>query len=79
MRSRTYREHKVELDSEEIRKGEWIARATIVIVGHKKEMRIPIFGRRRGTFDTERQADAYGFELAKLWIDGKLWGSNGHG
>jgi hypothetical protein len=79
MRSRTYRDHRVELDAEEIRKGEWVARATIVIVEHKKEMRIPIFGRRRGTFDTERQADSYGFELAKLWIDGKLWGSNGHG
>ena len=79
MRNRTYQGHGVELASEEIRKGEWIARATIVIVEQKKEMRIPIFGRRRATFDTEQQAEAYGFELAKLWIEGKLWGSNGHG
>ncbi|MBM2802467.1 MAG: hypothetical protein HW419_360 [Deltaproteobacteria bacterium] len=79
MRTRTYRDHRVELDAEEIRKGEWVARATIVIVEHSKAKRIPIFGRRRATLDTERQADAYGFELAKLWIDGKLWGSNGHG
>jgi len=79
MRSRTYRGHRVELNAEEIRKGEWVARATIVLAGRKKEIRIPIFGRRRATFDSERQADAYGFELAKLWIDGKMWGSNGHG
>jgi hypothetical protein len=31
------------------------------------------------TFDTQAQADSYGLELAKLWIDGKLWGANGHG
>ncbi len=78
MRKRTYRGHLIECDAEEIRKGEWAARATIVVPG-KKETRIPIFGRRRGTFNTQRQADAYGFELAKLWIDGRLWGSNGHG
>ena len=79
MRTITYRDHRVELDSEAIRKGEWVARATIVIVDHKKEKRIPIFGRRRATFDSRRQADSYALELAKLWIDGKLWGSNGHG
>jgi hypothetical protein len=56
-----------------------MARATIVFVEHKKEKRIPIFGRRRATFDSQRQADSYALELAKLWIDGKLWGSNGHG
>jgi hypothetical protein len=31
------------------------------------------------TFTTRAQADSYGFELAKLWIDGRLWGMNGHG
>jgi hypothetical protein len=31
------------------------------------------------TFETRARADAYGFELAKLWIDGRLWGTNGHG
>lgn len=41
--------------------------------------RIPIFGRLRMTFGTEREANAYAFELAKLWIEGRLWGTNGHG
>lgn len=78
-RTKTYRDHHVELESEESRRGEWVARATIVIADDKKPKRIPIFGRRRATFDTQRQADAYALELAKLWIDGKLWGANGHG
>jgi hypothetical protein len=56
-----------------------MARATIIVIEGKKEKRIPIFGRRRGTFDTQRQADAYALELAKLWIDGRTWGTNGHG
>ena len=79
MRNRTYQNHGVELDAEEIREGEWVARATIVIADGKKPKRIPIFGRRRATFDTQQEADSYGFELAKLWIEGKIWGSNGHG
>ena len=79
MRTKSYRGHRVELDSEKIRNGEWVARATIVFVEHSQEKRIPIFGRRRATFDSRRQADSYALELAKLWIDGKLWGSNGHG
>jgi len=79
MRRRNYRGHVIECDAAEVRKGQWAAQATIVIPGGKAEKRIPIFGRRRGTFDTRREADAYGFELAKLWIDGRLWGSNGHG
>src|SRR5712692_2081292 len=45
----------------------------------KATKKIPIFGRRRVTFDTRRQADSYAIELAKLWIDGRLWGANGHG
>jgi hypothetical protein len=56
-----------------------MARATIVIFEAKREKRIPIFGRRRGTFDTRRQADAYALELAKIWINGRTWGTNGHG
>jgi|GEM_PF-536069 len=81
MRRRNYRGHLIECDAAKLGAGEWAARATIVIPGGKgkKEKRIPVFGRRRGTFGTRRQADAYGFELAKLWIDGRLWGSNGHG
>lgn len=79
MRTRNYRSHRVEFDSEEIRENEWVARATIVVFEQRKEKRIPIFGRRRATFDTQREADALAFELAKLWIDGRLWGANGNG
>lgn len=79
MRVKTYRGHRVELESDEIRAHEWTARATIVVADGKKEKRIPIFGRRRATFETQRQADAYALELAKLWIDGRTWGANGHG
>lgn len=56
-----------------------MARATIVVFDGKKQKRIPIFGRRRGTFESRREADAYALELAKLWIDGRTWGTNGHG
>jgi hypothetical protein len=79
MRARSYRGHRVELESDPIRPGEWVARATIVVFEGKKEKRIPIFGRRRATFQSQRQADAYALELAKLWIDGRTLGTNGHG
>ena len=79
MRIRNYRGHRVELDSAELRARAWVARATIVIVDGKREKRIPIFGRRQATFEAQRKADAYAFELAKLWIDGRTWGTNGHG
>jgi hypothetical protein len=79
MRARTYRGHRVELDSAEIGAREWIARATIVIVDGSTVKRIPIFGRRQATFETQARADAYALELAKLWIDGRTWGTNGHG
>jgi hypothetical protein len=79
MRKYPYRDHLVELISEQTDSGDWFARAMVVIVEGKKEKRIPIFGRRRATFESRRRADAYAFELAKLWIDGRLWGTNGHG
>jgi hypothetical protein len=79
MRKYPYRDHLVELISEKTGEGDWFARAMVVIVEGKKEKRIPIFGRRRATFESRRRADAYAFELAKLWIDGRLWGTNGHG
>lgn len=79
MRIKTYRGHRVELESESTRSGEWVARATIVVFEGKKDKRIPIFGRRQATFDSQKQADAYALELAKLWIDGRTWGTNGHG
>lgn len=52
-------------------------RATVVIEEGKRVKKIPIFGRRRAAFDSQREADAYALELAKLWIDGRLWGANG--
>ena len=79
MRIKRYRGHRVELESDAKRAGEWVARATIVFTDGSREKRIPIFGRRRMTFDTKAKADSYGLELAKLWIDGKLWGANGYG
>lgn len=79
MNNRTYQGHGVELDSENVGDGQWAARATIVVDDGDKPKRIPIYGRRRATFDSQELADNYGFELAKLWIDGKLSGANGHG
>jgi hypothetical protein len=79
MKKRTYRNHRVELTSEKTRSGEWAARAMIIVEDGKGVKTIPIFGRRRATFQTQRQADTYALELAKLWIDGRLWGANGHG
>ena len=79
MRKKVYRGHVVELASEETLSGEWAARATIVIERGRTIQKIPIFGRRRATFETRRQADVYAMELAKLWIHGRLWGANGHG
>jgi hypothetical protein len=79
MRRTHYRGHHIELTSEQTSSGGWVARATVVIDDGKTVKRIPIFGRRRATFDTLRKADSYALELAKLWIDGRLWGGNGRG
>ena len=79
MRTDSYNDHRIDFDSEEIRQGEWIARATIVFLDQRIEKRIPVFGRRQATFDTQELADNYALELAKLWIDGRLEGTNGHG
>ncbi|HZD42305.1 MAG TPA: hypothetical protein VE131_16405 [Terriglobales bacterium] len=76
---RTYRGHRVELTSERTRSGEWVARATIMVEDGKTNKQIPILGRRRATFETRREANAYAMELAKLWIDGRRSGANGHG
>ena len=79
MRTKNYRDHRIELLSELTKSGEWVAQAMIVINDADKAKRIPIFGRRRATFDSKRGADAYALELAKLWVDGRLWGGNGRG
>ena len=79
MKKSHYKGHTIELDSEPLKRGRWIARATVIVENPGTPKRIPIFGRRRGSFATRREADAYALELAKLWIEGKLWGANGHG
>jgi len=79
MRIKNYRDHQIELLSELTESGAWVDQAMIVINDAGKAKRIPIFGRRRATFDSKRGADAYALELAKLWIDGRLWGGNGRG
>jgi hypothetical protein len=79
MRTKNYRGHRVELESEKTKSGAWFPRATILIEENRRCKRIPIFGRRRMTFDSRSQADRYALELAKMWIDGKTWGTNGHG
>jgi hypothetical protein len=79
MRVKNYRDHKIELVSERTTSGEWVARAIVVISHSGGAKNIPIFGRRRATFNSKRSADAYALELAKLWVDGHLWGGNGRG
>jgi hypothetical protein len=79
MKKITYRRYKIQLLSEKLRSGGWVARATVFIEDGKVNKKIPIFGRRRAPFTTERQADTYALELAKLWVDGKIHGGNGRG
>jgi len=78
MKKVSYKGHTIELISDELRSGGWVARATIIIQEGKTAKNIPIFGRRRATFDSRKKADAYALELSKLWIEGRLWGANGH-
>jgi hypothetical protein len=79
MKKNSYRGHHIELHSRRASSSDWVAEATVIVQDGKLAKRIPIFGRRRATFSTRRQADSYAMELAKLWIDGRLWGANGHG
>jgi hypothetical protein len=78
MKKVSYKGHRVELISDKLRSGGWVARATVIVEHGGSTKRIPIFGRRRANFDSRREADAYAFELAKLWVEGRLWGANGH-
>ena len=79
MKKITYRHHKVELLSQKLASGGWVARAAVLIEDQKTSKRIPIFGRRQASFDSRREADSYALELAKLWVDGKIRGGNGRG
>ncbi|HET8564248.1 MAG TPA: hypothetical protein VFM35_10285 [Candidatus Binatia bacterium] len=74
----SYKGHTIELTSDKLRSGEWVARATVIIGEGNVVKKIPIFGRRRASFDSRRRADGYALELAKLWIEGRIWGANGH-
>jgi hypothetical protein len=78
MKRISYKGHTIELVSDQLRSGVWVARATVIVQDRESTKQIPIFGRRRASFDSRRQADAYALELAKLWIEGRLWGANGH-
>ncbi len=77
MKKVSYKAHTIELASEKLRSGGWAARATVLIEEAKRVKKIPIFGRRRAAFDSRREADSYALELAKLWVDGRIWGGNG--
>jgi hypothetical protein len=78
MKRISYKDHTIELLSEKLRSRRWVARATVIVEDTGRLKKIPIFGRRRGSFASRREADAYALELAKLWIEGRLWGANGH-
>ena len=79
MKSVSYKGHTIEMDSHSLRSGKWVARATVIIKEADAIKKVPIFGRRQASFDTRREADAYALELARLWVEGKVWGANGHG
>ena len=78
MKRVSYKGHTIELVSEKFRSGGWIPGATVLVEEGRRVKKIPIFGRRRASFDSQQTADAYALELAKLWIEGRLWGANGH-
>jgi hypothetical protein len=77
-RRTSYKAHTIELESDELGSGAWVPRATVILPEGERTRKIPILGRRRATFDSRREADAYALELAKLWIEGRLEGANGH-
>ncbi len=79
MKVSTYKGHTIELDSHKLGSGKWVARATVIVHEASRAKKVPIFGRRQASFDTRREADAYALELARLWVEGKIWGANGHG
>lgn len=78
MKKVSYKGHVIELVSEKLRPGQWAARATVIVDEGKHPKRIPIYGRRRATFDSQQGANDYALELAKLWVEGRIWGGNGH-
>ncbi|MGH7772721.1 MAG: hypothetical protein ACREQA_10865 [Candidatus Binatia bacterium] len=77
MKKVSYKGHTIKLVSNRLRSGGWVPRATVIIDEGKGVKMIPIFGRRRASFDSRKQADSYALELAKLWVDGRIWGGNG--
>jgi len=79
MKKVSYNGHTIELVSHKLGSGGWIPRATVIINEANTVKMIPIFGRRRASFDSRQEADAYALELARLWVEGRIWGANGHG
>lgn len=79
MKKVSYKGHVIEPASHRLRSGGWMPRATVVIHEMNSVKKIPIFGRRRASFDSRQKADAYALELARLWVEGRIWGANGHG
>ncbi len=77
MKKVSYEGHTIELVSHQLRNGGWVPRASIIIEYGKGMKSIPIFGRRRASFESQREADSCALELAKLWVNGKIWGGNG--
>ncbi len=77
MKKVSYRGHTIELSSERMRSQRWVPKAIILIEENKTVKRIPVYGRRRASFDTQREADSCALELAKLWVDGRVSGGNG--
>ncbi len=77
MKKVSYKGHTIELSSERMQSRRWVLKATIVIEENKTVKKDPIYGRRRASFDTQREADSCALELAKLWIEGRVSGGNG--
>ena len=77
MKKVSYEGHTIELVSHKLRTGGWVPRATVIIEDGKTVKSIPIFGRRRASFDSQREADSCALELAKLWVEGRISGGNG--
>ena len=80
VRTKTYRGHRVEFDSEEIRTREWIARATIVIADGQEGKANSHF--RHGVEAPSRPRDKP-MPTRSNWQNcgstAERWGTNGHG
>ena len=76
MKKVSYKGHFIELVSEKLRSRGWVPRAIVVVEEGTRVKKIAIFGRTRASFDSQKEADSSALELAKLWVDGRIWGGN---